>query len=96
MHFVGDYYSNNGFRDYVTAQGIPEEVQGGHAGVIDTSQLLFVNSEHIRIGELAPGGGYEGSGVSGDPTQASIQLGYVGMQMKVDTGVRQIRELRGH
>ena len=95
VHFVGDYYAANGFRDYVSEQGISEEDQGGHAGVIDTSQLLFVNSEHIRIGELAPAGGFEESGVSGDPPQASIQLGYVGMQMKVETAVRQIRELRG-
>jgi creatinine amidohydrolase/Fe(II)-dependent formamide hydrolase-like protein len=95
VHFVGDYYADNGFRDYVSAQGIPEDVQGGHAGVIDTSQLLYVNPRHIRIDELAPGGGFEGSGVSGDPTRASIQLGAVGMRMKVDTAVRQIRELRG-
>jgi len=95
VHFVGDYYAANGFRDYVSAQGIPEEVQGGHAGVIDTSQLLFVNPKHIRVGELAPGGGFEGSGVSGDPTRASIQLGYVGMRLKVETAVRQIRALRG-
>lgn len=96
VHFAGDYYSNNGFTDYVAEQGIPEDVQGGHAGVIDTSQLLYVNPRYIRVGKLAPGGGFEGSGVSGDPTKASIQLGYVGMRMKVDTAVRQIRELRGH
>ena len=66
---------------------------GGHAGISDTSQLLYIAPEHIRQGELAPGGGYEGSGVSGDPTKASVVYGRMGIQLKVEAAVRQIREL---
>ena len=93
VHFVGDYYSNNGFRDWLIAQGHEPEDLGGHAGMVDTSQLLYVNAKHIRTEELAPLGGFEGSGVSGDPTKASVAYGRVGLQMKVEAAVRQIREL---
>ena len=49
--------------------GIPEDQIGGHANILDTSEMLFVNAKHVRMKKLAPGGGYENSGVSGDPTQ---------------------------
>ena len=94
VHFVGDYYSNNGFREWlINEQGETEETIGGHAGIADTSQLLYVAPEHIRGDRLAPRGGGEGSGVSGDPTRASFERGRMGIQFKVDTALRQIREL---
>ncbi len=94
VHFVGDYYADNGFRDWLMEEhGHDAATIGGHAGISDTSQLLHVAPEHIRPGELAPGGGYEGSGVSGDPTKASAEYGRMGIQLKVQAAVRQIREL---
>ena len=93
VHFVGDYYSANGFREWVQEQGEPDEVIGGHAGILDTSLLLYVNSQHIRTDQMMPQGGGEGSGVSGDPTRASVERGEQGMNMRVDAAVRQIRSL---
>ena len=93
VHFVGDYYANHGFTEWLQDQGYDEETIGGHAGIEDTSQLLYVAPQHIRTDRLAPGGGYEGSGVSGDPTHASAEYGEVGIRMKVDAAVRQIRGL---
>ena len=96
VHFVGDYYSGNGFREWLMEEhGYDAATIGGHAGISDTSQLLHVAPEHIRQGELAPGGGYEGSGVSGDPTKASAAYGEKGIELKVQAAVRQIRELTG-
>lgn len=95
VHFVGDYYSNNGFREWALEQGMTEEQVGRHAGVLDTSLLLYVAPEHIRTDQLAPAGGFEGSGVSGDPTLASAEYGEVGMKMRVDAAVRQILDLMG-
>ena len=65
----------------------------GHAGISDTSQLLFVAPEHIRRNELAPGGGFEGSGVGGDPSRASTDYGRKGIELKVEVAVRQIMAL---
>ena len=96
VHFVGDYYSANGFREWLTAEhGHADETIGGHAGISDTSQLLYVAPQHIRTDKLAPLGGGEGMGVSGDPTLASAEKGRLGVQMKADAAVRQIRELMG-
>lgn len=93
VHFVGDYYSNNGFREWLISQGETPETIGGHAGISDTSQLLAVDPRHIRTDKLAPLGGGPDSGVSGDPTRASVERGVRGIQFKVDTALRQIREL---
>jgi creatinine amidohydrolase/Fe(II)-dependent formamide hydrolase-like protein len=92
VHFVGDYYSQNGFREWLQSQGESEDTIGGHAGISDTSQLLHVAPEHVRLDELAARGGFEGSGVSGDPTRASAERGRRGVEMKVDAAVRQIQE----
>ena len=95
VHFIGDYYANNGFRDWLVEQGeLPDSI-GSHAGISDTSILLYVEPRHIRQDKLAPGGGFEGSGVSGNPTRASAEYGEVGMRMRVDAAVRQIRAERG-
>ncbi len=95
VHFVGDYYSANGFREWVAEQGIDPDEIGSHAGVLDTSLLLYVAPEHIRVERIAPGGGFDGSGVSGNPRLASRGLGRVGMEMRVEAAVRQIRTLLG-
>ncbi len=95
VHFVGDYYANNGFRDWLVEQGETDETIGRHAGISDTSILLYTDPQHIRRDQLAPGGGFEGSGVSGDPTRASAEYGRVGMEMRVDAAVRQIRAATG-
>ena len=95
VHFIGDYYANNGFRDWLVEQGeVPDSI-GGHAGISDTSILLYVEPRHIRQDKLAPGGGFDGSGVSGNPTRASAEYGEVGMRMRVDAAVRQIQAARG-
>ena len=94
VHFVGDYYSANGFREWLMEEhGETDETMGGHAGIVDTSQLLYVAPQHIRGDRLAPLGGGEGSGVSGDPTRASFERGRRGIEFKVETALRQIREL---
>lgn len=95
VHFIGDYYANNGFRDWLLEQGETDETIGRHAGISDTSILLYVEPRHIRQDQLAPGGGFENSGVSGDPTRASAEYGRVGMAMRVDAAVRQIRAATG-
>lgn len=92
-HFIGDYYekSSEDARRYITGLGIPEDQIGSHAGISDTSQLMFVNAEHVRLDRRAPGGGSPDSGVSGDPTKASAAIGEVVVRIKIDNAVAQIR-----
>ena len=91
--YIEEYYRANGFREYLAEQGLDEETIGRHAGVSDTSQLWFVAPEMIRPEARVPGGGFEDSGVSGDPTRASPEFGEQGLRLKVETTVRRVREL---
>jgi creatinine amidohydrolase/Fe(II)-dependent formamide hydrolase-like protein len=94
--WVDDYYtkSHADQNAYVTRTlKIPENQIGGHANILDTSEMLFVNARHVRTSKLAPGGGYENSGVSGDPTKASAALGQVFLQIKINNAVAQAKGL---
>ena len=93
VHFVGDYYANNGVNEWLNSQGETDEAIGSHAGIRDTSQLWALHPEHIRVDLLAPGGGFEGSGVRGDASRASIEYGRKGLELKVAAAVSQTREL---
>ena len=92
--WIDDYYTKSHAEQntHITdTMGIPADQIGGHANLLDTSELLFVNPAHVRIGKLAPGGGYANSGVSGDPSRSSAALGKVFLQIKIDNAVTQIR-----
>jgi creatinine amidohydrolase/Fe(II)-dependent formamide hydrolase-like protein len=95
-YWIDDYYTK-GHADqnaYVTKHlGVPADQIGGHANVLDTSEMLFVNPRHVRPNKIAPGGGYTNSGVSGDPTKATRELGKVFLQIKIDNALAQIRGL---
>jgi creatinine amidohydrolase/Fe(II)-dependent formamide hydrolase-like protein len=93
VHFVPEYYSDNGFTEWLKTQGETDESIGTHAGISDTSQLLAVAPERIRKDKLAPGGGFEGSGVRGNPAKASAEYGKKGIELKVETAVSRIQEL---
>jgi creatinine amidohydrolase len=94
--WIDDYYtkSHADQNKYVTEKlGVPPDKIGGHANVLDTSEMLFVNAKHVRKDKLAPGGGYENSGVSGDPSKSTPELGRVFLQIKIDNALAQIRGL---
>ena len=97
IHFVPEYYSGSGdsFRDWLIAQGEKKEDIGTHAGITDTSQLMAIDPKLIRKDKLADRGGFEGSGVSGNPTKASVAYGRKGLEMKVERTVQRVKELMG-
>ncbi len=94
--WIDDYYtkSHADQNQYVTDKlGVPADRIGGHANILDTSEMLFVNPKHVRKNKVAPGGGYENSGVSGDPTKATPELGRIFLQIKIDNALTQIKGL---
>ncbi len=84
-------------RAYAAAHGLP--TRDIHAGADDTSELMALDAQHrwIRADKLAPSTGAQTArtGVDGDPSKASAQLGDIFLQYKVDDAVAQIRELLG-
>ena len=94
--WVDDYYtkSHADQNKYVTEKlGVPADKIGGHANILDTSEMMFVNPKHVRQDKFAPGGGYENSGVSGDPSKSTPELGKVFLQIKIDNALAQIKGL---
>jgi creatinine amidohydrolase/Fe(II)-dependent formamide hydrolase-like protein len=91
--FIGDYYTKSSadIRTYLGGLGFSLDAIGSHAGMVDTSELLFVNPALVRRERLAPSGGSADSGVSGDPTKATADLGKKLVQIKIDNALAQIR-----
>lgn len=73
-------------------------VAGTHAGAQDTSQLMYLDASRkwIRADKLAPSGPAQQptTGVDGDPTKATPELGKMILDSKVNDAVAQIRAFR--
>ena len=94
-YWVDDYYtkSHADQNKWITANlKIPEDQIGGHANLLDTSELLFVAPKHIRRDRLT-GNDYPGNGVSGDPAKSSPDLGKTFVQIKIDNALAQIKRM---
>ena len=92
---IGDYYSNNGQVEWLRSQGFSDADIGIHAALIDTSQLLALRPDGIRTELLqSSAGNADGSknGVIGDPAKSTAALGQKLLELKIETGVREIKE----
>jgi len=76
------------------AFGYDETTVGSHAGISDTSQLLFVRPSGVRKDQIKPWGGPQDSGVSGDPTKSTVEIGKMGIEFKVNTAIGQYKLLK--
>ncbi len=92
VHFVSDYYSGNGFSEWLESQG-ESEGHSGHAGLDGTSELMAIDSNLIRMDKRAKSTDSLPSGVRGDPTRASIRYGMKGLELKIEAAVVQTKAL---
>lgn len=98
VYALVDYYQKARLqlRDWLLkTYGWDAQTVGSHAGTTDTSQMLYVHPAGVRTDRLAPGGGSPDSGVNGDPTKASAEIGKVAIEMKVEAALAQYRALKG-
>lgn len=94
-YWVDDYYtkSHADQNKWITANlKIPEDQIGGHANLLDTSELLFVAPKHVRRDRLT-GNTYENNGVSGDPAKSTPEIGKAFLQIKTDNALAQIKRM---
>ena len=76
--------------------GWDEAVVGSHAGIKDTSQLLYVKPEDVRVDRIADSfNNRRESGISGDPTKATAEFGRVAIEFKANAAIAQYRALKG-
>ena len=95
--YIGDVYykATDQANAYLNEHGIPV---GSHAGALDTSELMAIDADNrwIRRDKLATGDSahFATTGVSGDPTRASPELGRVFLGYKIQDATAEIRTLR--
>ena len=93
-HAIEEYYRAAvvEFPRLLSERGYRKEELGLHAGLADTSLMLAVDPRMVRPGRLRPDSWPAGaSGVSGDPTRASAELGRLGVEMIVSRTAEAIR-----
>jgi creatinine amidohydrolase len=66
---------------------------GSHAGITDTSAVMYVFADGVRNDRRMPGGGSPDAGVTGDPTLATPEIGRMVVEFKVVAALQQYREL---
>lgn len=97
VYALTDYYQKArlAIRDYLQKTfGWDAATVGSHAGTSDTSQLLYVFGDGIRMDKLMPNGGSPDSGVNGDPTKASAAIGKIAIDQKVGLAIEQYKTLK--
>ena len=97
VRYVPDLYykEKEQMRAYLALRHIPYDT---HAGTDDTSEIMFIDTigRWIRADKLAPSDSTQqaATGVDGDPTKATREMGRVFIGYKVSNAVSQIRGFR--
>ena len=92
---IDQYYYANKQMDLLNAKGFTEAQIGKHAGMRETSELLYLAPDMVRITPVKlPKGMIKGS--DGDMGAVSAELGKELIALKVVAGVHQIEALRAH
>jgi len=93
-----DFYDKG--HEYLEAYLLAEfgwdmQVVGSHAGIQDTSQMMYVNPAGIRKNRIADSFNNRAeSSVSGDPTRSSADVGRIGIEFKAIAAVAQYRAMK--
>jgi creatinine amidohydrolase len=96
VHHISDYYSANGQTEWLITHGEKNHTIGTHAGIRDTSELLFVNPDGIRPNMIGLKAGMHlgKTGSNGDPSRASKEIGETMIKLKIDAALKQIKSFQ--
>ena len=89
---IGSYYDDKAQIARLIAEGRTREQVGQHASIIDTSELMSVAPKGVDLSRYRAA--IEDTGVSGDPTTASAELGASLLQMRIEAAANEIRALQ--
>lgn len=92
VYALVDYYRKG--QEYARAwlqaeYGYTPEQIGSHAGITDTSAVMYVFPDGVREDRRMPGGGSPDAGVTGDPTLATAEIGRMVVRFKVVAALQQ-------
>jgi creatinine amidohydrolase/Fe(II)-dependent formamide hydrolase-like protein len=86
------YYAANGESEWLAAHGFAAAQIGDHAGLLDTAELMAAEPAAVRAALLSPKAWPVGvTGASGDPSLATAAIGEQLLELKIATGVAEIR-----
>jgi creatinine amidohydrolase/Fe(II)-dependent formamide hydrolase-like protein len=94
---VTDYYrkGQEHTRAWLQAQyGYDLATIGSHAGITDTSAMMYVFPDGIRRAKIQPFGGGPDMGVRGDPSRASPEIGKMVIEFKVNAAIAHYNTLK--
>ena len=97
VYALTDYYNvgRDNYRAWMLAAfGYGDDIVGSHAGISDTSQMLYVHPAGIRRDRIMAWGGAKDSGVTGDPVRATADIGRMGIEFKVNAALSQYQTLK--
>jgi len=90
---IGDYYTKaHALQDTYIIDSLKlatRETMGGHANLLDTSELLYIHPELVNKERMATAAGRDGS--SGDPSKSTPELGKKLLDMKIELALAQIK-----
>lgn len=89
---IGAYYDDEAQVARLIAQGRTRAEVGQHASIIDTSELMSVEPRGVDLSRYRAA--LEDTGVSGDPTTASAELGASLLAMRIAAAASEIRALQ--
>lgn len=97
VHAIGEYYlaAERGFGKALADRGFTPAQIGTHGGLPDTALTLDIDPRLVRRERLGPSGKRAETGVDGDPSRATAELGRVGTSLVVDETVAAIRRAVG-
>jgi creatinine amidohydrolase len=94
LHFIGDYYTKahamqqNWLAD--SAKIIPRDSIGGHANIMDTSELMYIHPQLVHTDRYNIAN--SANGVSGSPVKSSREIGKKLLDIKIGLALDQIRK----
>lgn len=93
---LSDYYAKNGQEQYAETIGARSPNPGGHAALIDTSELMAIESSGIRnnLRGRHSEADFAATGATGDSSQASADYGRHFLSLKIEAAVNQINRGR--
>jgi creatinine amidohydrolase len=99
VYYISDLYykEKDVMKDYLPKHGLPVDL---HAGTDDTSEVLYIDKmvngdspKWIRSGRLVNSKGDDDSGVIGDQTKATLEMGKMFTDAKISFAVAQIKQM---
>jgi sterol desaturase/sphingolipid hydroxylase (fatty acid hydroxylase superfamily)/creatinine amidohydrolase/Fe(II)-dependent formamide hydrolase-like protein len=89
---VRDYYFGNKQVETLIAEGYSREDIGTHAGIRDTSELMAVSPDNVRLKDYVVPEGFD-HGANGTPWVANASIGKKLLELKVTAGTKQMRDM---